>query len=364
MNKIAITLFITFLCTQIVHAQNVAVNATGAAPDPSALFDVQSTNKGMLIPRMSTAQRKAIATPATGLMVFDNTTNTFWFKNPTGWVELVDSSNTVWSKRDTSVYLNHNENVGIGTNTPTVRLEVDHGTDATAFNGGYLQLGASSNQNLAFDNNEMQARNNGHPADVYMQVGGGNVGIGTGNADVKLQINNGTDVSASSGGYLQLGSGNLPNIGLDNNEMQARNNGSASTLYLQHNGGDLEVGAASHASSLNLVNGKLITPKTGSDNNLLPLCYGKVSNGGALLSYTDNVGLYRADGTGGERYYEVSCPGINVSTVMTVTPNQIYGIVQISAVAVFHSPGVARIYIVSGLSEQVYADFSFIFYNR
>lgn len=72
----------------ISFAQNVGINATGAAPDNSAILDVSSTNKGILTPRMTTAQRTAIATPATGLLVFDTTTNTFWFYNGSAWVEL------------------------------------------------------------------------------------------------------------------------------------------------------------------------------------------------------------------------------------------------------------------------------------
>lgn len=54
----------------------VSINTDGTDPDNSAMLDVQSTDKGMLIPRMTTAQRTAIATAA-GLMVFDNTTDCF-----------------------------------------------------------------------------------------------------------------------------------------------------------------------------------------------------------------------------------------------------------------------------------------------
>jgi hypothetical protein len=46
----------------------------GTLPDPSAMLDVQSTDKGLLMPRMSTVQRSAIVSPATGLMIFNTTT--------------------------------------------------------------------------------------------------------------------------------------------------------------------------------------------------------------------------------------------------------------------------------------------------
>jgi len=46
----------------------------GITPDNSAMLDVQSTNKGVLFPRITTAQRNAISPAATGLMIFNTTT--------------------------------------------------------------------------------------------------------------------------------------------------------------------------------------------------------------------------------------------------------------------------------------------------
>jgi hypothetical protein len=76
-----------------LHAQNVGINATGAAPDASAMLDVVSTSRGMLVPRMNSVQRTAIATPATGLYVYDTTTNSFWFYNGTAWTEMASNNN-------------------------------------------------------------------------------------------------------------------------------------------------------------------------------------------------------------------------------------------------------------------------------
>ncbi len=109
-------------------AQNVAIGAS--PPNSSAQLDVQSTTKGMLIPRMSSVQRNLIPSPAIGLLVYDNTTGSFWFRNGFRWLELVDSSNTIWSKQGSNVYVNNGENVGIGTFTPDVKLHVANGTDA------------------------------------------------------------------------------------------------------------------------------------------------------------------------------------------------------------------------------------------
>lgn len=68
-----------------LNAQNVGINATGAAPDASAMLDVVSTTRGALIPRMTTAQRTAIAAPATGLFVYDTTLSAFLYWDGTAW---------------------------------------------------------------------------------------------------------------------------------------------------------------------------------------------------------------------------------------------------------------------------------------
>src|SRR5436190_1470551 len=54
-------------------ASGVSVNNTNTPAHPSAMLDVSSTSSpfmGMLIPRMTTADRNSIANPATGLQVF------------------------------------------------------------------------------------------------------------------------------------------------------------------------------------------------------------------------------------------------------------------------------------------------------
>jgi hypothetical protein len=52
------------------HAQGLAVNNSGAAADNSAILDASSTTQGALFPRMTSAQRAAIAAPAKGLLVY------------------------------------------------------------------------------------------------------------------------------------------------------------------------------------------------------------------------------------------------------------------------------------------------------
>jgi len=71
----------------------VGINTDNSDPDPSAMLDIKSTDKGILIPRMTSAQRTAISGVALGLLVFDTDTESFWFKETAAWAELV-SGNT------------------------------------------------------------------------------------------------------------------------------------------------------------------------------------------------------------------------------------------------------------------------------
>jgi hypothetical protein len=89
MKKLIFSALIAFGFGYTAQAQNVAINADGTAADNSAILDVKSTTQGMLIPRMTQAQRNMIATPATGLMVYQtDATSGFYFYNGTSWTSL------------------------------------------------------------------------------------------------------------------------------------------------------------------------------------------------------------------------------------------------------------------------------------
>ena len=70
-----------------VFAQVAIGTAADITPDNSAMLDIQSNAKGVLIPRMTEAQRTGISAPATGLLVFDTTYGSFWYFS-TVWTEL------------------------------------------------------------------------------------------------------------------------------------------------------------------------------------------------------------------------------------------------------------------------------------
>jgi hypothetical protein len=58
-------------------------------PDPSAVLDLTAADKGLLVPRLTTVQRTGVATPATGLLVYDTDSNSFWYFDGAQWVEAI-----------------------------------------------------------------------------------------------------------------------------------------------------------------------------------------------------------------------------------------------------------------------------------
>lgn len=60
----------------------------GTSPDASALLDVTSTTKGFLPPRMTTGQRDLIATPASGLTLYNTTTNSLDVRIGSSWISF------------------------------------------------------------------------------------------------------------------------------------------------------------------------------------------------------------------------------------------------------------------------------------
>ncbi len=139
MKKLALIFGIVLLIGVLseVEGQNVAITDDNAyTAHSSAMLDVKSVTKGMLVPRMTTVQRDAIVLPATGLLVFDTNENVFYYYTGSTWSNL--SVGQLWSKNGNYVYLsNTDDNVGIGVIAPEnkllVRADASTGIDESVF---------------------------------------------------------------------------------------------------------------------------------------------------------------------------------------------------------------------------------------
>ena len=117
------------------------------------------------------------------------------------------------------IIVDSDENVGIGTSFPAFRLHVDGGTDVGPSGGGYIVSGDAASLNVAIDNNEIMARDDGGNSPLYLNheggdvlisaSGGGGVGIGTtalGSARLRvIGEEDGTAISATGAGFDSVG---------------------------------------------------------------------------------------------------------------------------------------------------------------
>lgn len=97
--------------------------------EPSAIIEMQSSNKGLLIPRMTTEQILAIEQPANSLLVYNTTDISYTYYDATtnSWIKLgvMTETDRAWESLGGFTYLiNYDDYVGIGTNEPFKKLHI------------------------------------------------------------------------------------------------------------------------------------------------------------------------------------------------------------------------------------------------
>ena len=75
------TIFITITLIGFIQLGISQVGIGTETPDASSILHVQSTETGILIPRMTTAQRDLISNPANGLMIYNTDSDEFQFNS-------------------------------------------------------------------------------------------------------------------------------------------------------------------------------------------------------------------------------------------------------------------------------------------
>ena len=144
------------LFSTTAFAAGTAINETGEMPDASAILDARSSTKGFLPPRMTAVQRGAIASPATGLQVYqtDGTAGLYVY-NGTAWNLIGNATGTVSTA-----------NGGTGSTDGSIT-----GSRTLTFTAG------GTNQNVTLT-----------PSGTGYTLLGGNVGIGTATPDTRLAV--------------------------------------------------------------------------------------------------------------------------------------------------------------------------------
>ena len=147
--KYSLSIFFLLISLHFASAQ---IGINNSNPDDNSVLDIQATNKGLLIPRLSTTQREAMSTGtgfSQGMMVYDITLdilfvgygngasgNTKWYAmNPWKTEHTTDNNaDTAHMTAMTATGIKHG-NIGIGETNPTEKLHVDGKVKATEFIG-------------------------------------------------------------------------------------------------------------------------------------------------------------------------------------------------------------------------------------
>lgn len=78
-----------------VLGTSYVISNSAVSPQASAIFEIDSTTQGFLMPRMTATQMNAISLPSTGLEVFNTTANAPYFYNGSAWIASGGSSLTI-----------------------------------------------------------------------------------------------------------------------------------------------------------------------------------------------------------------------------------------------------------------------------
>jgi len=298
MKKIVFLLAFVIIISITGYTQ-VAINTDGNSPNSSAMLDVQSSDKGMLIPRMTEAERDAISSPLTGLMVFqtDNTTG-FYYYDGSNW-KVIGSD--AFSINDLSDGKTGGNSVFLGENAGTNEDGIDRKN--VAIGRAALWSDTSGHINVAVGYSTLYKNKSGDyntAVGAYAMwdntIGGYNTSTGysslffniegngnTANGVVALQQNTtgneNTAMGASASRQNSTGSNNVA-IGAGANKNNEE--GSDNTII----GHDAGAGAALHNKSGNVFLGYSAGYNESGDNKLYiensnsatPLIYGEFDN--------------------------------------------------------------------------------------
>lgn len=289
---------------EIIKAQNVGINATGAAPDISSILDISSPNKGLLIPRISlisTTDITTIASPTISLLVYNTNASIsgagangagFYYWNGSNWINLMvfgtANNDHDWYKVGTTTAPNaisdsmfHTGDVAIGKNTiGDACLDIANTTNASSIELTNTatqanNYGILSNLNNASNTNAFGIRTN------FTTTGNGILaGVFT-NMDINTLLG-----TASHYGARNILYGNGP-------------------IYGTHNviTGNLGSGNTQYGTYTEMYNSSVSAPSYGTRNDMrFSTCIAKYGTSNFIQRGFLNIGTENILGMGGTSY--------------------------------------------------------------
>lgn len=304
------------------YAQNMGIGTN--TPNASAMLDINSTTKGVLLPRMTTLQRFAINTPPNGLLVYDTDKNGLYQYNGTAWTPILNGDYWIRGITTRDRIGNLADSVGIGTFSPTNRLDVNgniRSRDDILADGRVIATGIVSGSGLQtsgslivsgtgflggnFTTNGTLNTNSNLTVDGTSTLTGDVTTTGdivVNNATGTLQLRNGSNVNK---GFVQLSADNL---------RLGTNSGNTQSVIFRLNGNDR---TTMYANGDINIEGKITKQAETGFSNLLPLAYGRVDIDGNKIGGTPNISVTKLS-TG---LYSLYIPQFNptTSTILITT---------------------------------------------
>ena len=180
--KKSVIIFLLFFSNGFLYSQ-VAVNNDGTSANSSAMFEVKSTNAGVLISRMTATQRDAINSPVEGLMVYVTSDSSFYFYEGSNWSKIGIGSSG-WECRNNKIFTDtlHSVSIGDSSGSGVFQVITDEATGiftADVCFGGTASASesyAGKSASNAFDNSNSTywSNDNNLPAWVQYDFGDGN----------------------------------------------------------------------------------------------------------------------------------------------------------------------------------------------
>lgn len=105
MKKVSLLIIVLAMMASYGLNAQIAITTDGSNADASAMLDVKSNDKGVLMPRLSQTEIEVISNPANGLMVFNTDDNRFYFYDAIAeeWKELAVGAGTIAPVESSSV---------------------------------------------------------------------------------------------------------------------------------------------------------------------------------------------------------------------------------------------------------------------
>jgi hypothetical protein len=194
-------LFLFSYCT--AQSQGMAVNSDGSTADASALLDIKSNTKGMLIPRMTKTEKNGITGAANGLMIFQTGPDSTGFHYYSGsqWVWISSSANA-WQlsgNRGTNPASNF---IGTTDNNPLV-FRTQNAEAMRITSGGIFGIGTSTpNSTYGYARVELASEGFGAPTDLLIRNAANDAGYAPGLVFQHARGTLAAPLAVSNGDYL------------------------------------------------------------------------------------------------------------------------------------------------------------------